>query len=165
MPKCKRGNGGGNSKKGDGNFERIIKESKLATRGGGSFKGKVGTAVKRGVESIVEKVGVETFETLLAHTQRHKANQSQLANIEVSNTSNIVGPNDGGNIGSKFVLYPNVTKPPDWETNPYHGPTQGTKELDVEPPLQGEVFVDANDTSTNGFSDSEMEVVVETPSL
>ncbi|WJX46615.1 hypothetical protein P8452_33396 [Trifolium repens] len=155
ISKNKRIIGGGYSKKGDG--------FKLATRGGGSFKGRVGVNGKKGVDSIVEKVGVETFETLLSHTQRPNVNKPQQTG-GISDTGNkIVSSNDGGNVGPKFMIFPNVTRPPDKENIPYSAPSQVIKNHVEDLAMQGEVFVDANDTSTNGNSDSEMEMVVETP--
>ncbi|GAU34268.1 hypothetical protein TSUD_365660 [Trifolium subterraneum] len=67
--KNKRYNGGLNNKKGEVTSENIFKESNLATRGG-NFKGKQKAHGKRGVDKIVEKVGVETIENLLGHSQQ-----------------------------------------------------------------------------------------------
>ncbi|PNX86740.1 zinc ion binding nucleic acid binding protein [Trifolium pratense] len=55
--KHKRGNGGTNAKKGEGASDKVLRESKLATRGSSSFKGKMGSNVRKGVESVVEKMG------------------------------------------------------------------------------------------------------------
>jgi hypothetical protein len=47
----KIGSQGTVNKKSDGKHDRITKESKLATHGGGQFKGKHGAIVKKGIES------------------------------------------------------------------------------------------------------------------
>ncbi|MCI03281.1 zinc ion binding/nucleic acid binding protein, partial [Trifolium medium] len=55
--KAKRGNNGMAAKKGDGTQERVSKDFKLATRGGGQFKSKGGASHKKGNDSFLELVG------------------------------------------------------------------------------------------------------------
>ncbi|MCI54911.1 hypothetical protein A2U01_0076161, partial [Trifolium medium] len=55
--KNKRGNGGITINGVEGVTERTNKETKLATRGSASFKAKTGNHVRKGVESVVEKMG------------------------------------------------------------------------------------------------------------
>ncbi|PNX95880.1 hypothetical protein L195_g019077 [Trifolium pratense] len=162
--KNKHTNGGTHTRKGEGMGDRTVKELKLATRGS-SFKGKSNAHGKRGVESIVEKVGVEVLENILGHSQQPKCNNFS-NNEEGSGTkSNILDSTSEGILGTKSVSNPNVPRPPNWRETPPHFPSQSTMKDVDEQVWEGEVFVDAHDQGTNGNSDSEMEIVTETISL
>jgi hypothetical protein len=73
--KNKRVNRGGVINRGDGVADRIPKESKLATRGG-SFKGKSSTHGKRGVDNIMDRVGVQLLENTLGQSKQANFNPS-----------------------------------------------------------------------------------------
>jgi hypothetical protein len=57
--RSKRGSNMGTIKKGEVNHEKGNKDQKLATRGGGSFKGKTGSQVKKGVENLADMMGTK----------------------------------------------------------------------------------------------------------
>jgi hypothetical protein len=69
-------------------------------------------------------------------------------------------------LGPKSVTNPNMPRPPD---NMFISPTLQIIPPVMEPnedlPIDGEVFEDANDQGSNLSSDSDMELVVETPNL
>ncbi|WJX71292.1 hypothetical protein P8452_55299 [Trifolium repens] len=96
--KNKRTNGGATNRRGDGMVDRPIKESKLATRVG-SFKGRGGSQGKKGVENIVEKMGVELLENVLDN--QPKANNSSNDGKKIQSDRNLMDP--GPDLDPKIV--------------------------------------------------------------
>jgi hypothetical protein len=160
--KNKCANGGTNSRRGDGMVDRTTKESKLATRVG-SFKGKSGTQGKRGVENIVEKIGVDLLEKVLDH---EKQSNNILNDGEATGAEKYkLGPILELSSSTTPVVNPNVPRPPNWLDTPPKIPSTIAPSSEEEQMEGGEVFVDANDQGSIGSLKSDMEVVVETPSL
>ncbi|GAU21437.1 hypothetical protein TSUD_32680 [Trifolium subterraneum] len=113
--KNKRDNGGSNATKGDSMMERTHKESKLATRGVGSFKGKTGAHGKKGVENIVEKMEAQILDSLVGQTKwqpnmNHNANPEGGTHVKEKS----LGSKLEGTLGPQAVTQPNRPKPPNW---------------------------------------------------
>jgi hypothetical protein len=162
--KNKRVNSGVVNKKGEGVTDRIYKEPKLATRGS-SFKGKSGAHGKKGVDSIMDKVGVDLLEKSLGHDKQ--PNFNNLTNIEeVTNAAkNVTGPRLEERSVPLSVNNPNVPRPPNRPATPPIFLSPILTPVEGEQIGEGDVFVDANDQGSVGSQESDMEVVVETMSL
>jgi hypothetical protein len=158
--KNRRGNGGESFTKGDNSAERIPKESKLAARGGNSFKGKTGAFNKKGVEHVMEKIGVEVIGNLVGHSNQPNQPIAKSGDGKQTMGEKNVGLTHENMQGPTFVVNPNRARPPDNITIP---PTSEVFNSDENLNTEGEVFEDANDQGSYASSDSEMEVVVETP--
>jgi hypothetical protein len=162
--KNKRGVGGALNRKGDVVNDRIPKESKLAKRGG-SFKGKSGLNVKKGVDSIVDRGGVELLEKVLGQKQ-----QSKVTNNSNVGEKTLAGQHDfGSGVDGRFrpisVNNPNVPRPPNWPLATPILMSNTTNIVEMDQVGDGEKFEDANDQASLGSQDSDMDVVVETISL
>jgi hypothetical protein len=160
--KNKRANGGVINRRGDSGVDRNIKESKLATRGG-NFKGKNGSHGKRGVDSILEKGGVELLGKVLGHDNQPIYNTFTNNGEESRPDKNIMDTDHEGSPGQ--VANPNVPRPPNWAITPPKLLSQTTIATVEEQVGDGEIFVDAHDQGSVGSQDSDMEVVAETLSL
>jgi hypothetical protein len=158
--KNRRGNGGETFTKGDNSAERIPKESKLAARGGNSFKGKTGVFIKKGVQHVMEKIGVEVIGNLVGHSNQPNQPIAKSGDGKQTMGEKNVGLTHENMQGPTFVVNPNRPRPPDNITIP---PTSEVFNSDENLNTEGEVFEDANDQGSYASSDSEMEVVVETP--
>jgi hypothetical protein len=168
--RSKRGSNMGTIKKGEVNHEKGNKDQKLATRGGGSFKGKTGSQVKKGVENLADMMGTKWLESLKAHY-----NQPKVDNVEVTNKGDVaietymsgegkVGPTLNSILDRVDVTNPNVPRPPNIEGIPQVTPSNHMhQEPDMR--LDVEVFEDANDHGSTGTYESEMEIVQETLQL
>jgi hypothetical protein len=164
MTKNKNGNGGSIAKNGDSGLERINKENKLATRGGGSFKNKTGAHGKKGVEGIVDKMGVQVVENLLGQVSNHSRVQTK--NIEGSGGSDRgkMGSDQNIVLGPKDKIPPNIPRPPDWRNSTTIVTNKiSSLQSNEEVMMEGEVFEDANDQSSQASLESDMEYVEETP--
>jgi hypothetical protein len=113
--KNKRTNGGAINRRGDGMVDRPIKESKLATRVG-SFKGRGGSQGKKGVENIVEKMGVELLENVLDN--QPKVNNSSNDGKKIQSDRNLMDPGPDVSFSSTPLINPNVPRPPNWVDTP-----------------------------------------------
>jgi hypothetical protein len=146
------------------------KVNKLATRGGGSFKnktgvqGKSGVQGKKGVESVVDKMGVQIFGNLLGQADKPFRVPTQTFEGGWRSETGVVGSNQDIVLGPKAMTQPNVPRPPDWMVTP---PIITTQPYSHQPNetmvMEGEVFEDANDQSSQASLDSDMEMVAETP--
>ncbi|CAJ2657275.1 unnamed protein product [Trifolium pratense] len=167
--KNKRGNNGDNAKKEEANIEKLNKDQKLATRGG-VFKGKTVTQVKKGVGNVAGKIGVEWLESLKAQYSKpisisggEKTKGEVPKEIHKSYVWE-VGSTKTLRLGQVDTDVINAPRPPDGLTAPnntYSDHTQ--RETDVG--LEVEIYEDANDESSVGTSETNMEVVQETPTL
>jgi hypothetical protein len=164
--KNRRGNGGDTFNKGENVADRIPKESKLATRGGNIIKGKTGAVMKRGVENVVDKFGVEVIEDLVGKSLQPNKSNTQSIEKDKHMEENDMGRISANMMGPKHVSNPNMPRPPD-KKDTHHAPPTMSKFLIHNEDLatEGDVFEDANDQGTNLSSDSEMDFVVETPNI
>jgi hypothetical protein len=169
-------------KKGNGklNVERANKDSKLATRGTQSFKGKGGGFSKKGVENSSGLMGENRREVVKeAHFRRPNDNNGQ-QNLGFQNGLN-VGVTDkvtkgedskttyldqhvNTNLGQIQIIMPNVPRPPnsDGNTSIFTANTQLQSHVSM---VDNDEFVDASDNGATGDSESDMDVVDETPQL
>jgi hypothetical protein len=146
--------------------ERIPKEPKLATRVGNTFKGKVGANTKKGVEHAMDKMGIDIIGDLMGQTVQPKAVSTQNITGRKNIGEHELGLTSASMLGPKSVSNPNLPRPPDNVVIPPISqkiPTLLTSNEDLA--IEGEVFEDANDQGSNLSSDSDMEVVGETPNL
>jgi hypothetical protein len=165
----KGGHNGGNTKKGEVINEKSKKDQKLATRGG-VFKGKNTTPVKKGVENLAEMMGVEWLDSLKAHY-----NKSMVTNGEGKRTEEVqkemnwtternTGSMSTANVGREDANVINVPRPPNIggasKINQYNN-----NHHETDTGLEVEIFEDADDQGSMGISESDMEVVQETPYL
>jgi hypothetical protein len=149
--KNKRGNGGFDVKKGEQMIDRPPRDLKLATRGGNTFKGKVGVNVKKGVESYVDMLGVTNIESWTGQQKQDE---------------NLIGiSNNGQNLGLKEIHHPNRPRPPNQVDIPHDTPLTSLNQPTDDLTLEGETFEDARDQGVHGNYDSDMDVSVETTSL
>jgi hypothetical protein len=149
--KNKRGNGGFDVKKGEQMIDRPPRDLKLATRGGNTFKGKVGVNVKKGVESYVDMLGVTNIESWTGQQKQDE---------------NLIGiSNNGQNLGPKEIHHPNRPRPPNQVDIPHDTPLTSLNQPTDDLTLEGETFEDARDQGVHGNYDSDMDVSVETTSL
>jgi hypothetical protein len=74
-----------------------------------------------------------------------------------------MGQKENLDLGQMPILYPNIPRPPDLVNT---HPTNSSLMLNQESDINGDndEFVDANDIGSGGNSDSDMEIVGETPS-
>jgi hypothetical protein len=160
----KHGNGGSNAKIGDSGLERINRENKLATRGGGSFKNKTAAHGKKGVEGIVDKMGVQVVENLLGQVSSHSRVQTINFEGNGDNERKEVCSDQNMVTGTKEKTQPNIPRPPDWMI-PTTIVTNKVSSLqpNEDVMMEGEVFVDANDQNSQASLESDMEYVEETP--
>ncbi|MCH83894.1 hypothetical protein A2U01_0004722 [Trifolium medium] len=169
-------------KKGSGSAraDRSSKDSQLATRGTQNFKGKRNGVLKKGVENLNGVMGENRRELLWeARLSRPKDNNGQVK-IGIHNSNNMRVPEmitegvDNGTIylgqqvntelGQKQINLPNSPRPPNSDGSttminsfPQHQSNEQTVDVDD--------FVDASDNGVAGDSESDMEVVTETPRL
>ncbi|MCH85177.1 hypothetical protein A2U01_0006021 [Trifolium medium] len=158
--------------------ERIGKNSRLSTRGTGSFKGKstgkthVSTQTKTSIISeLLEKKKMEKL--FAAQFKKVTINGDKQGNNEKSQESKsatLIENDDvskeeaGLNLSLHGVNKPNGTRPPDIQTTPLDSSfVSNSNEIDTTP--EGDEFLDAHDQGIAGVSDSEMELVGETPDL
>jgi hypothetical protein len=164
--KNKRVTEGDHINKGLNATERGPKASKLATRVGNTFKGKSGASAKKGVEQALDKMGVNIIGDLMGQTGQPKTVSMQNFAGKENNGEYEMGRTDTSMLGPKSVINPNMPRPPD---NVFIPPTLQITPPVIKPnedlPIDGEVFEDANDQGSNLSSDSDMELVVETPNL
>jgi hypothetical protein len=157
-------------KKGEGNQEKINREAKLAPRGGGNFKGKNGSSIKKGVDNLAEMMGINMMESLKAQYQRSKItkgdNSSNLEVCKVIDSEKVIIGRPGANtlLGRADAENPIVTRPPDLQNTP---PIENySTDTQVDPMgVEAEIFVDANDQGSVGTSESDMEFVAESIDL
>jgi hypothetical protein len=171
--KNKKGNGGAH-------VERLVKNSKLATRGTQSFKGKSGSSLKKGVENISDLLVENNMERMReAQLSRPNDDNGQI-NMEVQNSNlkggseqaiqgthngtSMLGPNGHRMIGNMQIVQPNIPRPPNVEHNT---PVNVSKvqQAGYELGVEKDEFVDASENGTAGDSESDMEVVTETPPM
>jgi hypothetical protein len=151
--KNRRVNGGTASKSLDGSS----KDTKLAPRGGGNFKGRHVLNIKKGVENVVDKMGIQT---MAAQVQK-----PDLSHYNDKNSENDVDRVGEMEMDLNKVVIPNKSRPPN--ESRVHPPilepasTHGKEDTGLE----GEEFQDANDQGIHGSLDSDMELVEETPDL
>jgi hypothetical protein len=162
--KNKRVNGGRVINRGDGMADRIPKESKLATRGG-SFKGKSSTHGKRGVDNIMDRVGVQLLENTLGQSKQANFNHATHNEEDTTSTRIVMGSEQQVRFGPILQPNPGVPRPPNWSNLPPTTLSNFSTPAEEEQVGEGEVFVDANDQGSVGSQESDMEVVVETISL
>ncbi|WJX55349.1 RING-type E3 ubiquitin transferase [Trifolium repens] len=142
--KNKRGNGGFDVKKGEQMIDRPPRDLKLATRGGNTFKGKVGVNVKKGVESYVDMLGVTNIESWTGQQKQDE---------------NLIGiSNNGQNLGPKEIHHPNRPRPPNQVDIPHDTPLTSLNQPTDDLTLEGETFEDARDQGVHGNYDSDMDV-------
>jgi hypothetical protein len=169
--KNKKGNGGAH-------VERLLKTSKLATRGTQSFKGKAASNLKKGVENISGYRGENNVDMLWeGHVRRSNDVDGQLIMGVQNNNLKIVeenfkqgaingsvslGQNGEMGMGHNQITLPNIPRPPnlDKDTTTI---TSKVLELVQDLGVEKEVFVDASENGTAGDSESDMEIVEETP--
>ncbi|KAK2378486.1 zinc ion binding / nucleic acid binding protein [Trifolium repens] len=162
-----RGSNGGGAKKGETNHEKTNKEKKLAARGGGNFKGKIGSNVKKVAEIITEEMGTHLLESLKVQSQQPIGNNEEPTSndgVQKENSNATRGHGLAHNIvlAHEDITSPNMPRPPN-----LHGTTQP---ISSSSPLQdanmgweSEIFEDANDQGSVGNSESDMEIINETP--
>jgi hypothetical protein len=146
--------------------ERIPKEPKLATRVGNTFKGKFSANTKKGVEHAMDKMGIDIIGDLMGQTVQPKAVSTQNITGRKNIGEHELGLTSASMLGPKSVSNPNLPRPPDNVVIPPLSqkiPTLLTSNEDLS--IEGEVFEDANDQGSHLSSDSDMEVVGETPNL
>ncbi|PNY12421.1 hypothetical protein L195_g009051 [Trifolium pratense] len=142
-----------------------MKENNLATRGE-NVKAKTGPQGKKGVEIVVEEIGERHNFNLMGQNTKpnmsHGQNDERMTSIERSN----MGPDYVANPGPKAITQPNLPRPPNNFVTPPSDPNKKISHQNTgEMTREGEIFVDAPDQGTNELSDSDMEVVFETPRL
>ncbi|CAJ2632298.1 unnamed protein product [Trifolium pratense] len=163
--KKKRENSGSGAKKGEVGLELSMKENNLATRGE-NVKAKTGPQGKKGVEIVVEEIGERHNFNLMGQNNKpnmsHNQNDERMTSIERSN----MGPDYVANPGPKAITQPNSPRPPNNFVTPPSDPNKNSSHQNTgEMTREGEIFVDALDQGTNELSDSDMEVVFETPRI
>ncbi|PNX91777.1 hypothetical protein L195_g047911, partial [Trifolium pratense] len=164
--KNRRANKGGN------NQERISKDTKLVTRGGGIGKGKVVSSVKKGIENICEMMGPKRIESSkMGEIYQQSSHGNHMANT--NEESHVVvmkegmkenGPEVNLVLGQKGVQNPNLSRPPNILVSPPGGISHNSKVMG-DMVLEGELFMDADDQASMGSMESDMEIVAETPRL
>ncbi|MCH81277.1 hypothetical protein A2U01_0002062, partial [Trifolium medium] len=157
--KNRRGNNGGGAAKGDV-ADHNKKENKLAARGGGNLKGKMGEQVKKGVENLADKMGEKFLENLMGQYQKPNGTSSGNEGNGRRSSETVLSPNVPGKVG-----LPNRPRPPNWNHTPFQVTTVSTTSRDEELVREGEVFLDADEQGPNTSYDADMDIVVETPSL
>jgi hypothetical protein len=152
----------------------------LATRGTQSFKGKSGSSLKKGVENISGLLVENNMERMReAQLSRPNDDNGQI-NMEVQNSNlkggseqaiqgthngtSMLGPNGHRMIGNMQIVQPNIPRPPNVEHNT---PVNVSKvqQAGYELGVEKDEFVDASENGTAGDSESDMEVVTETPPM
>ncbi|MCH84836.1 hypothetical protein A2U01_0005673 [Trifolium medium] len=163
----RRGSNGGEAKQGETTQEKTNKEKKLATRGGGSFKGKSVSHVKKGVENLTENMGTQLLESLKGQHQQPIGNNGESTNKDGVQKENLNvtrnhSPIHNIELDHEDITSPNMPRPPNLLGTP--------QTILSSPPLQdanmgweSELFEDANDQGSVGTSESDMEIVNETP--
>jgi hypothetical protein len=168
----KQGFQGKSNKKGDGIQDKIPKESKLATRGGGQFKGKNGPAFKKGFETLIDLGGSNIVDHARKEGPSRQANNGNIKKVTREKYVGVTlegGPivaSSGGvsNLDQKGIQIPNPPRPPNASLDPPEAlPHELVHRSDIA--VDNELFVDANDHNTMGSMDSDMEIVEETPRL
>jgi hypothetical protein len=165
--KGKRGNNGMAPKNGNGNQERISKDLKLTTRGGGNFKSKSGAAYLKGTENLFDIIDKSFVDQSLKKnmTGNHKKNiNEELTDTSLKRGELVMGHNVDPNMGQQRIENPNAPRPPNLQhTTPgtmSHIPTHvGSMSQD------NDLFLDATDNASVESTEVDMEVVEETPHL
>ncbi|PNX92703.1 hypothetical protein L195_g015844 [Trifolium pratense] len=166
--KNRRGSYGGSAKKGEANTEILSKDKKLATRGG-VVKGKTASQVKKGVENLAEKMGVDWIENLKAQydkptsTSRERSKTEEVQKERSVNFEGELGSNQTTSLGRVDANLINAPRPPNTGGAQKSTPILIRHEAEVG--VEMEIFEDANDQGSMGTIDSDMEVVHETPHL
>jgi hypothetical protein len=115
--KNKRGNGRGCIKRIEG-AERTPKETKLATRGTGAFKAKTGSQVKKGMEQLIDKMGVQRIKDIVGPTSQAIYVTDQINEEETIKNKSQMGSESCDQSGPTLVLHPNIPRPPNWHDTP-----------------------------------------------
>jgi hypothetical protein len=165
--KGKRGNNGMAPKNGNGNQERISKDLKLTTRGGGNFKSKSGAAYLKGTENLIDIIDKSFVDQSLKKnmTGNHKENiNEELTDTSLKRGELVMGHSVDPNMGQQRIENPNAPRPPNLQhTTPgtmSHIPTHvGSMSQD------NDLFLDATDNASVESTEVDMEVVEETPRL
>ncbi|KAK2378394.1 zinc ion binding / nucleic acid binding protein [Trifolium repens] len=158
--------------------ENTTKDGKLAARGPQSFKSKFNTNLKKGGENL-HVVLRDKKMTQLLEDQIQRPNGSKKGEVtwscpsnsqevqRVNNEGQRVDNNDVGHkenltLGQRHVLAPNIPRPPNLLHTP---PVSNILVQQNQSYANGESdeFVDANEHGSEGNSDSDMEIVGETP--
>jgi hypothetical protein len=176
--KGRRGTNGNNQNNSNNGQERSIKESKLATRGTHSFKGRSAPSAKKGVDKLTEILKTNEVEKLMENlTQKPICKDTRETNNEKEGNNGIIlgtqefgmkrdngrdslAETDTGHIG---VMQPNIPRPPN-NQNITPILSMRTVTMQREESVENEVFLDANEQGSNVSSDSDTEMVPESPS-
>jgi hypothetical protein len=159
--KNKRGIVGGGVTKGDV-AEYNKKDVKLAARGSGNFKGKLGVHVRKGVENMDDKMGGKLIENLVGQPKEPIGTSSGKANNDNSSHDQNFNPPDGGNEDCNIVILPNRPRPPNWSVASFPVSTTSIPSNDAVLVREGEVFLDADEQGSNASYEADMDIVVET---
>jgi hypothetical protein len=146
------------------NQEKNIKGTKLGARATGSFKGKI--LSKNNGRTTVENIVENIEKNDLANIFKEKFQQ-----VKISEKNNESAKGGGGfnfqevglHVGLPMIGDPNTPRPPDMLVVPPSASVPDHKNEDTIG--EGEIFEDANDQGSNMGSDSEMDIVRETPEL
>jgi hypothetical protein len=176
--KGRRGTNGNNQNNSNNGQERSIKESKLATRGTHSFKGRSAPSAKKGVDKLTEILKTNEVEKLMENlTQkpickdtRETNNEKEGNNVIILGTQEFGMKRDNGrdslaetDTGHIGVMQPNIPRPPN-NQNITPILSMRTVTMQREESVENEVFLDANEQGSNVSSDSDTEMVPESPS-
>jgi hypothetical protein len=159
--------------------EKASKKGKLAARGSQNFKNKINNGSKKGGDNLNvmlrEKKIIKLLEDQLQNTNGKSnevdmwpisSNPKELLRESMEGTSENIrgmGQKENLDLGQMPILYPNIPRPPDLVNT---HPTNSSLMLNQESDINGDndEFVDANEHGSGGNSDSDMEIVGETPS-
>ncbi|WJX54348.1 hypothetical protein P8452_40243 [Trifolium repens] len=162
----KRAKHGISSKKGDGNPEKTMKDTKLAARGKGSFKGRNVAAIKKGIENVFDKMGDNVKEKTNKEGLVIRSTTELQEDViqEGVGVSHRLDGTRGLDLGQKGVQHPNNPRPPNLQVM-QHGNTIIETVILGEVAVDSELFLDAQENGSMGNVDSDMELVEETPGL
>jgi hypothetical protein len=154
--------------KNQGHMGKSIRESKLATRGTASFKGKSGHSVKKGPENITNWMVMASIKAINENTTNEgiSLGDQQISNnvegVQLRNSGVDNNIEDSGHtpMGQTKINLPNMARPPDVPSIPPFLGQENNNNL-----MEGDDFVDATDQGYETVDSTDMEVVGETPNL
>jgi hypothetical protein len=136
-------------------------------RGVWIFKGNAMSNVKKGVENINEEMGTQLLESLKAQHQQPIGNNKEPTNedgvqIEKSNATRDHNPIHNIELIHEDITSPNIPRPLNLLGTPQIIPSSLPLQ-DANMGWESEFFEDANDQGSVGTSESNMEIINETP--
>ncbi|PNX89465.1 hypothetical protein L195_g045585, partial [Trifolium pratense] len=152
--------------------EKAIKDGKLAARGSHSFKSKSNNSSKKGGDNLHARKVTQLLEDQMQNTNDNNkradtwSSPSNYQEVQKENKerrnddTNEMTQNESLALGQMTILSPNQPRPPDL----FHTPLISNKQHQRYANGESDEFVDANEHGLEGNSDSDMEIVGDTPS-